>query len=72
MSVPQKYQDDLADLPQNRGSLNSVVYSAFTAILFGAGASYLLQPEVCGAFMLVEGRLHLSLLHGCSCDALAL
>ena len=42
----QKYQDDLADLPQQRGSINSVVYTLFTVILVGAGAGYLLAPEV--------------------------
>jgi hypothetical protein len=41
----KKYQDDLADLPQQRGSANSVVYTLFTAILVGAGAGYLLAPE---------------------------
>ena len=44
--VLQKYQDDLADLPQVNG-LQSTLYSVLTVALVGAGAAYLLQPQVC-------------------------
>lgn len=41
----KKYQDDVADLPDNKSSLASTVYSLLTIALVGAGAAYLLSPE---------------------------
>ena len=42
----QKYQDDLADLPDNKGGLQSTLYSLLTISLVASGAAYLLQPQV--------------------------
>ena len=44
--VLQKYQDDLADLPDNKGDLQSTLYSILTIALVASGAGYLLQPQV--------------------------
>ena len=44
--VLQKYQDDLADLPDNKGGLQSTLYSVLTIALVASGAGYLLQPQV--------------------------
>lgn len=45
-SVLQKYQDDLADLPDTNGSLQATLYSVLTVALVASGAAYLLQPQV--------------------------
>lgn len=42
----QKYQDDLADLPDNNGGLQATLYSILTVGLVVSGATYLLQPQV--------------------------
>lgn len=41
----KKYQDDLADLPDNKGGLQSTLYSLLTISLVASGAAYLLQPQ---------------------------
>ncbi|KAL3158424.1 Meiotic nuclear division protein 1 [Trebouxia sp. C0009 RCD-2024] len=41
----KKYQDDLADLPDNSGSLQATLYSVLTVALVASGALYLLQPH---------------------------
>lgn len=57
----QKYQDDLSDLPNNNG-LQSTLYSVLTVALVGAGALYLLQPQVCVSCSSLMHFLH-SLTH---------
>lgn len=42
----QKYQDDLADLPDNKGDAQATLYSILTVGLVVSGATYLLQPQV--------------------------
>lgn len=44
--VMQKYQDDLADLPDNNGGLQATLYSILTVALVVSGAAYLVQPQV--------------------------
>lgn len=41
----KKYQDDLADLPDNNGDLQATLYSILTVGLVVSGATYLLQPQ---------------------------
>ena len=52
----QKYQDDLADLPDNKGGLQSTLYSLLTIALVSAGAAYLLAPEVMLTYIAVASN----------------
>lgn len=64
MLVLQKYQDDLADLPDNNGDLQATLYSILTVGLVVSGATYLLQPQVWAA-RLLECSRRVPVLHRC-------
>lgn len=60
----QKYQDDLADLPDNNGDLQATLYSILTVGLVVSGATYLLQPQVWAA-TIFECSPTVPVLHHC-------